>query len=335
VAGNWLNFLFFSKQEWEKWFIFARLLSMEELLFKRNLLKLQKRLEPKTFAQALIGTEFGDWSFVHQNPLSAPVQSIIQEVEKVISEEEPKDLLVNTKALTESKLTEKRVVLESLNQFTEKIKQSGKSKLEFPGGEIVIGSEKNERKELVLKSNYNLDQLMDFYLKNNLEHFHLPRVSKLKQSTKIMFVLEKVWTKQLYSSVHQNYEELKYLLEESTAILLARMIDAMKLAQSDFFISAVEIDGATEQVLLDEINLIKPQIVVTFGAVATQSLLMINERLHHIHGKFFNRTLISNEQRFDFQVVPLFHPDFLRINPKMKATAWQDMQLIMKKIEKA
>ena len=33
-------------------------------------------------------------------------------------------------------------------------------------------------------------------------------------------------------------------------------------------------------------------------------------------------------------MVPIFHPDFLKINPKMKRTAWDDLQKVMRMIGK-
>jgi hypothetical protein len=165
---------------------------MTEMLFKRNLSKLQKEIKPKTFAQALIGVEFGDWSFVHQNsdiPLkqaaNAPTPSKVE---------------------VKTELTEKRVVLESLNQFTEKIKQTGKSKLEFPGGELVIKPEVSDRKELVLKQKRSFSELKEFYLNNNLSSFYQARMDKYQKPVKVMFLLEKIFPKPLYSAAHENYE---------------------------------------------------------------------------------------------------------------------------------
>jgi uracil-DNA glycosylase family 4 len=66
--------------------------------------------------------------------------------------------------------------------------------------------------------------------------------------------------------------------------------------------------------------------VVTLGAFASNLLLEGQERLSKIHGNFFPRSFSDN---FHTQIVPLFHPNFLLINPSMKKSAWMDMQKIM------
>jgi DNA polymerase len=122
--------------------------------------------------------------------------------------------------------------------------------------------------------------------------------------------------------------------------LLLKMILAMKLTPDEYSIKEIggtisDFDLEEKKSLLCEIDAqlsqLSPQVVVTLGAQMTNLLLGNEERLSIIHGKFFPR-LIGDH--FHTQIVPLFHPGLLLINPGMKRTAWMDMQRIMDYIGK-
>ncbi len=126
--------------------------------------------------------------------------------------------------------------------------------------------------------------------------------------------------------------------------LLGKMITAMKLKPQEFerfsFNEALEDindleqnlkspDSATSE-LFATITKIKPQIVVSLGATVTNVLLGRREKLSGIHGQFIEKTIDSHH----FAMMPLFHPDFLLINPNMKRTAWIDLQKVMERVGK-
>jgi len=104
--------------------------------------------------------------------------------------------------------------------------------------------------------------------------------------------------------------------------LLNKMIQAMKLNPQEFKI----IEEGKPEEIVDQILAEKPSVVVTLGAYASNLMLGGQERLSKIHGNFFPRSFSDN---FHTQIVPLFHPSFLLINPGMKKSAWMDMQKIM------
>jgi hypothetical protein len=104
--------------------------------------------------------------------------------------------------------------------------------------------------------------------------------------------------------------------------LLNKMIQAMKLNPQEFKI----IEEGNIEEIKDQILAERPSVVVTLGAFASNLLLGGQERLSKIHGNFFPRSFSDN---FHTQIVPLFHPSFLLINPGMKKSAWMDMQKIM------
>lgn len=137
-------------------------------------------------------------------------------------------------------------------------------------------------------------------------------------------------------------------VEASGDDLLGKMIVAMKLRAGEF--NRVAFNEKLEDVndlaknltepsvetveLLEQIKKFKPNIVVSLGATVTNILLGKREKLSGIHGQFFDKTLTLNNESYTYQVMPIFHPDFLIINPNMKRTAWIDLQKVMERVGK-
>ena len=84
------------------------------------------------------------------------------------------------------------------------------------------------------------------------------------------------------------------------------------------------------QKLFDIILEKRPKVVVSLGATVTNILLGKREKLSTIHGQFFEK----RQGECNFSLMPIFHPDFLIINPNMKRTAWIDLQKVMERIGK-
>ncbi|MBC7430184.1 MAG: hypothetical protein H7336_16340 [Bacteriovorax sp.] len=130
--------------------------------------------------------------------------------------------------------------------------------------------------------------------------------------------------------------------------LLGKMIQAMKLKPNE--VNRVTFKEALDDVndlaenlirpsaetsdLIDQIKKFKPHIVVSLGATVTNILLGKREKLSGIHGQFFEKSLESGSEKYTYQVMPIFHPDFLVINPNMKRTAWIDLQKVMERVGK-
>lgn len=126
--------------------------------------------------------------------------------------------------------------------------------------------------------------------------------------------------------------------------LLGRMISAMKLGTNEFYrfpmnealenvsdLSANLENPETATMELHQFILEKrPKIVVSLGATVTNIMLGRREKLSGIHGQFFDKTI----GECHFSLMPLFHPDFLVINPNMKRTAWIDLQKVMERVGK-
>ena len=121
--------------------------------------------------------------------------------------------------------------------------------------------------------------------------------------------------------------------------LLTKIIEAMKLERKDVYISNIakcrppenrtplteESEICKKLILFKEIDIIKPQIICTLGACATQALLGNNIKISKARGQFFKFN--------NYQIIPTFHPAYLLRNPEAKKYVWDDMKKVLKFIE--
>ncbi len=136
--------------------------------------------------------------------------------------------------------------------------------------------------------------------------------------------------------------------KEGTEDLLGKMIQAMKLESHEYtrhlfdekLEDVLNLESNNEkpsietEVLLKAIVDLKPKVVVSLGATVTNILLGRREKLSGIHGQFFDKSIVMDHEEYQYQLFPIFHPDFLLINPNMKRTAWIDLQKVMECVGK-
>lgn len=216
---------------------------------------------------------------------------------------------------------EKRQLLESFKNFAET--ESKDNKITFPGGEVTIKPATN-----IFKSLKEMTDAWESSIKKSIVH-------ELKDHpVRVLFIGDYV-----------KNQEMKLCFEGEVRDLLLKMIKAMKLKENEFALSlmlkiAPEKDSMAPKMakehleyIKEEIAFLKPEIVVTLGAMATATLLGIQERLSNIHGQFFERSLeLTNNTVVNYKVLPIFHPEFLLINPNTKKTVWLDLQKAMKEL---
>ncbi|MBU1007925.1 uracil-DNA glycosylase [Candidatus Dependentiae bacterium] len=120
--------------------------------------------------------------------------------------------------------------------------------------------------------------------------------------------------------------------------LLTKIIEAMGLRREEIYISNVvkcrpphnraplpdESKTCKSIILYKEIKIIKPKIICTLGATATQELLERPISISKIRGTFVDFNGI--------QLLPTFHPAYLLRNPTKKRDAWEDMKKIIDKL---
>jgi len=115
--------------------------------------------------------------------------------------------------------------------------------------------------------------------------------------------------------------------------LLTKIIEAIGLKREDVYIAnclkcrppqnrnplASEI-LACREFFMKQINIISPKLICCLGKFAAQTVLMSEESISRLRGKFYNFENIK--------VMPTFHPAYLLRNPQDKRLVWEDMKKI-------
>lgn len=99
--------------------------------------------------------------------------------------------------------------------------------------------------------------------------------------------------------------------------LLIKILEAMRLSPESVFIC----NAGNKKAVHRKINTILPEIIITLGTKAGQSLLKKAEPLEEFQGKFHDYHGIK--------VMPTFHPSLLVKQPEYKRKVWEDMKLVM------
>ena len=117
--------------------------------------------------------------------------------------------------------------------------------------------------------------------------------------------------------------------------LLDKMIEAMGYKSDDVFVANVckhrppdnrkptpEEMKACIHFLEKQLEFVKPKVIITFGATATEGLLGPGPGITKRRGKwgYWNAQL----------VLPTLHPSYCLRNPAAKNDVWEDLQLVMK-----
>ena len=119
--------------------------------------------------------------------------------------------------------------------------------------------------------------------------------------------------------------------------LLNNMITAMGIRREDVYIANIvkcrPPDNRTPEkdecdtcspFLMRQIETIQPKMIVALGAVAAKNLLGINDSMANLRGKIY-----------DFKgtkLVATYHPAYLLRDPRQKAEAWKDLQIVMREL---
>ena len=122
--------------------------------------------------------------------------------------------------------------------------------------------------------------------------------------------------------------------------LLTKIITAMKYSRQEVYIANVnkcrppnnrdprpEEVAACEPFLVQQIQVIKPKVIVALGKWAAQTLLKTNTAIGGLRGNFRDYHGIS--------LMPTYHPAAILRNPSLKKPVWEDMQKVMKSLGKA
>ena len=131
--------------------------------------------------------------------------------------------------------------------------------------------------------------------------------------------------------------------------LLNNMIKAMGLKRGQVYIANVvkcrppgnrtperEECETCSPFLMRQIAVIKPKVVVALGAVAAKNLLAMNASMAQLRGRFYDfrpTGVRSSDPTWDgCKLAVTYHPAFLLRDPRQKAEAWKDLQMVMKEL---
>jgi len=134
--------------------------------------------------------------------------------------------------------------------------------------------------------------------------------------------------------------------------LLTKIIIAMGMNREEVYIGNIvkcrppnnrnpepdEIEACIPRVL-QQIDVIKPKIIVALGAIAAKALLKTEVPISKLRGKLLDWPPedgagwegITIEHRC--KLIPTYHPAYLLRNPEMKKPVWEDMKIVMKELK--
>jgi uracil-DNA glycosylase len=129
--------------------------------------------------------------------------------------------------------------------------------------------------------------------------------------------------------------------------LLNNMISAMGLKREQVYIANIvkcrppgnrtperdECDTCSP-FLMRQIRVVRPKVIVALGATAAKNLLGMSDSMASLRGRFYDFSppgaLGDGDEPFECKLAVTYHPAFLLRDPRQKAEAWKDLQLVMK-----
>ena len=120
--------------------------------------------------------------------------------------------------------------------------------------------------------------------------------------------------------------------------LLTKIIEAIGLTRDEVYIANVikcrppenrnpepdEVETC-EPFLFQQIDLIKPKVVVALGTFAARALLRTLDPISRLRGRVYDYR--------GAKLIPTFHPAYLLRNPSSKREVWEDMKLVRRLLE--
>lgn len=120
-------------------------------------------------------------------------------------------------------------------------------------------------------------------------------------------------------------------VEGESGDLLSKMVVALDLPANRTMTLLLERESSNSlDIIQNALAENSPKAVVTLGAYATNLMLDKKTKLSQIHGK--EQKYIHQDISYSF--FPIFHPDYLNINPNMKRTAWNDLKKVLEFLSK-
>ncbi|AQT68567.1 uracil-DNA glycosylase, family 4 [Anaerohalosphaera lusitana] len=127
--------------------------------------------------------------------------------------------------------------------------------------------------------------------------------------------------------------------------LLTKIIAAMGLSRDDVFICNIlkcrppeNRDPKPDEIvdcmgyLQQQLDIIRPQVIVALGAHAARTLLSTNQGIGKLRGRFHEYTFSDEEP--PVKLMPTYHPSYLLRNYSQdnRRRVWEDMQKVMQEL---
>ncbi|MFQ5901438.1 MAG: uracil-DNA glycosylase, partial [Thermodesulfobacteriota bacterium] len=75
-----------------------------------------------------------------------------------------------------------------------------------------------------------------------------------------------------------------------------------------------------------QLDVIKPEVIVTLGSVASKALLNVTNGITSLRGKFYF-------YRDETVIMPTYHPAYLLRNPNKKRETWEDILKVKNRLD--
>ncbi len=145
---------------------------------------------------------------------------------------------------------------------------------------------------------------------NSPESLSEPLIGIGKQNSDFIFVSDKAF----------NFETSKILSKEANN-LFEKILNAIDLNIDDIYLTHLHtIDGHYEYIFNDQINIIKPQLIICFGSDVGKKLIKTEKSVSDIHGKIF--------KYHGYDTLVTYHPDAILKNNNLKRMVWEDFKKI-------
>ena len=272
--------------------------------------------EKKTFSQAIFAPT--SWFMTIGNQFPSQKESEFEVTQSSLSM--PLDEPTHGEEIKEA--------VESLKNFALKASEKqGKNVMNFEGTQLKIKSGEDKKQDISSISKSDVSSLEDYkkvpvslFGPGNWSHHTLGEISADDENLIFLFGDPK--------------KDIPFDSDESVPekwLLLNKMISAMDL--KDWKVVVVYPFSTSEDTeigpIIDILYHWRPKLSISFGASMTNLLAGKGLRLTDVHGQKIERDVSLGEEKFTYRFYPIFHPEFLLINPKMKRTTWVDLQKVI------
>jgi DNA polymerase len=176
-------------------------------------------------------------------------------------------------------------------------------------------------------------------LKSNISTCHLCDLSKSRTQSMIGFGDENSDIMIIDYSVSQTEDEQNsYFVGRSGEILKNMCLNVLKLRIEDIYFThtikckplnankpSISEANSCKAYLLAQIEFIKPKIIITLGQDAYENLTNDKENFENIRGHICDFK--------EYKLVPIYHPNYLLRNPKLKKETLNDLNIIRRLID--